>query len=176
MQHLQKLFLRIFRIIGPISSLDGAIQSTMILKNWVENNKGWVQIQNAPDGQKEKAIQSYFCLGAAQYLRDNNLDLSCEANEGPGPVDHKISRGNDKTVIEMKLSSNDQYIHGYEKQIWRYAQAENTEKMVYILIDVGNEERVEKLRKRHEQRLTEGKKSPILVIIDSKPQKSASKC
>jgi len=147
----------------------------MILKNWVENNKGWAQIQNA-DGQREKAVQSYFCLGAAQYLRDNNLDLSCEANEGPGPVDHKISRGNDKTVIEMKLSSNDQYIHGYTKQIWRYAQAENTENMIYILIDVGNEERVENLRKLHEQRLVEGQKSPILVIIDAKPQKSASKC
>ena len=48
--------------------------------------------------------------------------------------------------------------------------------MVYILIDVGNEERVEKLRKMHEQRLAEGKESPILVIIDAKPQKSASKC
>jgi len=48
--------------------------------------------------------------------------------------------------------------------------------MIYILIDVGNEERVENLRKLHEQRLVEGQKSPILVIIDAKPQKSASKC
>lgn len=28
-----------------------------------------------------------------------------------------LSRGNDKTVVEIKLSSNADYIHGYEEQI-----------------------------------------------------------
>lgn len=176
MQYLQQVFSKVARFCFPVSSLRGAIQSAMILKRWVENGGGWVRIQEADSAKREKAVQSYFCLGAAYFLRENNLDLSCEANEGPGPVDHKISRGNDKTVVEIKLSSNNQYLHGYEKQIWRYAQAENTEHMVYILIDVGHSERVNKLIKLHEQRLAEGKKAPVLVIIDSKPQKSASKC
>lgn len=156
--------------------MNASMQAALIFRQIVENNKGWQTIQKASSAEREKAAQNLFFHCNWYFFLSSNLDFSREVNVGPGFVDFKISRGNDKTVIEMKLSSNDQYIHGYEKQIWRYAQAENTEKMVYILIDVGNEERVEKLRKMHEQRLTEGKESPILVIIDAKPQKSASKC
>ena len=46
--------------------------------------------------------------------------MTFEANEGPGPVDLRMSRGNDKTVVETKLSSNADYIHGYEEQIEKY--------------------------------------------------------
>jgi len=36
---------------------------------------------------------------------------------GRGPVDFKISRGEDKTVIEIKLTSNNDCLHGFEVQI-----------------------------------------------------------
>ena len=38
----------------------------------------------------------------------------------------------------MKLSSNSQYLHGYEVQVEEYGKAENTDKLVYVLVDVGN--------------------------------------
>ena len=57
-------------------------------------------------------------------------------NEGRGPVDFKVSRGNDKTIIEVKLSSNSQYLHGYEVQIEEYGKAERTNQMIYVLIDL----------------------------------------
>ena len=50
--------------------------------------------------------------------------MTFEANEGPGPVDLRMSRGNNKTVVEIKLSSNADYIHGYEEQIEQYVKAE----------------------------------------------------
>mgnify|MGYP001666283358 FL=1 len=37
----------------------------------------------------------------------------------------------------MKLSSNSQYLHGYEVQVEEYGKAENTDKLVYVLVDVG---------------------------------------
>ncbi len=40
------------------------------------------------------------------YCEINNLDISPESNTGRGPVDFKISREEDKTVIEIKLTSN----------------------------------------------------------------------
>ena len=52
----------------------------------------------------------------------------------PGPVDLKMSRGNDKTVVEIKLSSNADYIHGYEEQIEEYAKAEGTTQLSLIHI------------------------------------------
>ena len=36
----------------------------------------------------------------------------------------------------MKLSSNSQYLHGYEVQVEEYGKA--TDKLVYVLVDVGN--------------------------------------
>ena len=41
----------------------------------------------------------------------------------------KVSRGQDKTLIEVKLSSNSQYLHGYEVQVEEYGKAENTDKL-----------------------------------------------
>lgn len=73
-----------------------------------------------------------YDLKGRDYCRDNNIDMSFEANEGPGPVDLKLSRGNDKTVIEIKLSSNAQYLHGFEVQIEEYARAENTNNKIYV--------------------------------------------
>ena len=52
------------------------------------------------------------------------MDISPEPNSGRGPVDFKISRGEDKTVIEIKLTSNNDCLHGFEVQIEEYAKSE----------------------------------------------------
>jgi hypothetical protein len=50
------------------------------------------------------------------YRKANNLDISCEPDEGRGPVDFKLSRGQDITVIEVKLSTNKQYLLGMKRR------------------------------------------------------------
>ena len=77
-------------------------------------------------------VQSIIHLSAKQFIKDNNLDFSCEPDDGHRPVDFKISRGQDKTVIELKLSSNPQYMHGYQEQIRLYAKSEGTQNMIYM--------------------------------------------
>ena len=67
------------------------------------------------------------------------------------PVDLKFSRGQDITIIEVKLSSNAQYMHGYEIQVEEYAKAEQTDNIIYVLVDVGNSGRM---------------KSSVIVIIE----------
>ena len=90
-------------------------------------------------------------------------------------MDFKISRGNDKTVIEVKLSSNPDYLNGYQNQIKRYATAENTENMVYVFIDVGNPGRRSTLEETHENDIRSGKKTPEVIIIDATEKLSASR-
>lgn len=158
-----------------ITSEDAAFEIVEIFKDWVENNRGWSEVLDADKHSREKSVQRLIHLAAKYYLEKNNLDMSCEANEGPGPVDFKISKGNDKTVIELKLSSNQDYMHGYEDQVEKYAKAERTDHMLYVLVDVGNPVRINKLLKQHEQDIVEGKRVPNVIIIDSKEQKSASK-
>lgn len=156
------------------SSFDATMAVIDIFKDWVENNRGWDEIQNAPTAKREKAVQRCIHLGAKYYVEVNNLDISFEANDGRGPVDIKMSRGNDKTVAEIKLSSNGQYIHGYTDQVQEYGSAERTRNLIYVFIDVGNPQRLKNIKMLHRKNQIEGKDCPELVIIDAREKRAAS--
>ena len=85
-----------------------------IFKDWVENNRGWNEVLNAPRKTREKAIQRLIHLSSMYYLEVNNLHAAYESNAGNGSSDVVISRGCDKTIIEIKLSTNGQYLHAYK--------------------------------------------------------------
>lgn len=157
-----------------IDSLKASMEILDYFKSWVENNKGWYVIQDANSRNREKIAQRVIHLSGLCYIRVNDLDMSCEPDEGRGPVDFKVSRGQDITIIEVKLSSNPDYRHGYEEQIEEYGKAENTDKMVYVLIDLGNSGRVNTIQKLHKENIEQGKKTPEIIIIDAKEKDSAS--
>lgn len=100
--------------------------------------------------------------------------MSCEPDEGRGPVDFKVSRGQDMTIIEVKLSTNSEYRSGYENQIEEYGKAENTDNMIYVLIDLGNPERVKTIEKLYNENLKNKRKTPEVMIINAKEKVSAS--
>ena len=156
---------------NEVDSLSGALEILDIFKDWVENNRGWDEINKGT----EKRIQRLIHLCAKHYIEINNFDLSCEPNEGPGPADFKLSRGKDRTVIEVKLSTNQNYLHGYQEQVERYAKADHTEKMVYVFIDVNSSRRRKTLEDIYDQDRREGKNTPEVIFIDANEQVSASK-
>ena len=156
------------------SSLEATLSIIEIFKDWVENNRGWAEILDAPSKKREKAVQRFMHLGAKYFVEENNLDLSCEANEGRGPVDIKLSRGTDKTVAEIKLSSNNQYLHGFESQIEEYGKAERTRNLIYVFVDVGNPIRKTTILECYKKAQSSGKPYPTLIIIDSNKNDSAS--
>ncbi len=179
--YLAELFLRSIKQTGLFervadypSSLEATHAIIDIFKDWVENNRGWAEIQEAPSKKREKAVQRFMHLGAKYYVENNNLDFSCEADEGRGPVDIKLSRGTDKTIAEIKLSSNGQYLHGYQTQISEYGSAERTANMIYVFVDIGNPGRRNTLIEAHKKDIESGIKCPELVIIDAMRKKAAS--
>lgn len=145
-----------------------------MFKQWVENNRGWDVIQSAETRKREKIVQRIIHLSALAYIEANKLDISCETDEGRGPVDFKVSNGADKTLIEVKLSSNQQYMHGYEVQVEEYGKAEKTDKLIYVLIDVGNPKKVKRLFKVHRENIYNNKKVPDVVVISAVEKSSAS--
>ena len=145
-----------------------------IFKDWVEKNCGWSIILETDTIRREKVVQRLINLGAKNYIVVNNLDISFEPNDGPGPADFKMSRGNDKTVCEIKLSSNAQYLHGYTVQIEEYAQAEATSFRVFVFVDVGNPIRRKRIIEEHDKQIEAGKNPPALVVIDSTEKSAAS--
>lgn len=144
---VEKAITEIYRVksqiqsVGETETVDSKLAALEIMayfKQWVENNKGWEVIQDASTRNREKIFQRIIHLSGLCYIEKNNFDMSCEPDEGRGPVDFKVNRGQEKTLIEVKLSSNSQYLHGYEVQVEEYGKAENTDKLVYVLVDVGN--------------------------------------
>lgn len=127
--------------------------------------------------RKEKAAQRLFFAVAYSYCKSNGLDLTPEAETGNGPVDFKISSGlSGKVLVEIKLSSNPQLVHGYAKQLEIYRSAEQTDAAYFLVLDVG------KMGKKDDHLITiknqqakAGHKTSEIVYVDGKPRDSASK-
>ena len=156
-------------------SFAAALDVLDIFKDWVEYNKGWDTIRGAESSKREKIVQRLIHLGSKNYISANDLDISFEPDAGRGPVDFKVSRGGDKTIVEVKLSTNTQYLHGYEEQAEEYGKVEcTTDKMIYVFVDLGNPGRLKKITETHQLNLQSQKKVPELMIIDATTKNTAS--
>lgn len=158
------------------NSYESALEIIGTFKNWIENQKGYTILEGIDTRNEEKIIQRTLHGTAGFYCKINNLDISPESNTGRGPVDFKISRGDDKTVVEIKLTSNQETVHGFEIQIEEYAKSEGAENKIFLLIDNGrSSNRIKKVEESYENRKKAGENPAIVIVIDAKPKESASK-
>lgn len=122
------------------------------------------------------AAQLLFYGIADSYCDANDIDLTKEGNNGRGPVDFKLSRGvRDKIVVEVKLTSNPQLIHGIEIQLPIYMKQEKTKQAIYLIIDTGHTKRLENFIGFYNNLDKEFKMKISYLIIDGTPKLSASK-
>lgn len=145
-------------------------------QHWIEYNRGALVLCDSSSRKAESAVQRTIHATAKIYCKEHNWDISPETDTGRGPVDFKISRGNDKTVIEVKLTSNQQCVHGLETQIEEYAQAEQTNNKIFVLVDNGKcSFRIDEVRNKYNEMKALGKNPATIIVIDAKPKVSASK-
>lgn len=146
-------------------------------KNLIEEKGIWKELWSE-DGKprKEKAVQRLLFTVAYTYCRANNLDLSPESDSGNGPVDFKISKGfTKKIVIEIKLSTNNSLVHGYEKQLEIYKSADDTNLGIFLIIDVGKlGKKFEKVIQARNKFLENNMTASEIIIIDGNQKSSAS--
>jgi len=146
-------------------------------KDLVENNGLYELFYYNGEPRKEKIVQKAFYSVADTYCEANNLDLNPEVNSGRGSVDFKISKGYRKRVlVEIKLTTNNQIIHGFRTQLNEYMKAEKTKRTIFLVIDNGGPvNRIENLL--NEEKIAKENKiyTPEIIIIDAKPKVSASK-
>ena len=124
--------------------------------------------------KRESAAQKVFHGIAYCYCKANNLDLTPEANAGRGPVDFKVSRGFDaKVIVELKLTSNKDLVHGFTKQVEAYQEAEGTIYSIYLVVDNGGatEARLEKFMQTVRET---AQPAPRLMMVDARRKPSAS--
>ncbi|WP_404604395.1 hypothetical protein [Caballeronia udeis] len=122
----------------------------------------------------ESAAQLLFYGIATAYCQANGIELSPESDGGRGPVDFKMSSGFDgRVLVEVKLTSNSQLFHGFDKQLPIYQKAERATRGVYLFIDNGmSEDRMEAFKKHV---TSAGADAPEVMIVDGIVRPSASK-
>ncbi|MHB1127895.1 MAG: hypothetical protein ACYC2T_13250 [Bacillota bacterium] len=158
------------------SSFQASLEICNHFKDLIENNKGFEVLYVDGRPRDEKIVQRVLFMTAANYCTMNKLDISPEPNAGRGPVDFKISRGTDKTVIEIKLTTNAETVHGFEIQIEEYAKSEKTENKIFMMIDNGGpKKRIDEVFKIYDERKRTNQNPAEIVLIDAKPKYSASK-
>lgn len=157
------------------NSYESSLEMIDECKNWIENKKGSSILNHVTSRNEEKIFQNMLHGTSSYYCKINDLDISPESNSGRGPVDFKISRGADKTVIEIKLTSNKNCLHGFEVQIEEYAKSEETDNKIFILVDNGRfSNNIKKVEESYEKRLKAGENPATVIVIDAKYKDSAS--
>ena len=143
----------------------------------IENNGWWRLLYDDKDSPKhESAAQLLFFGIADAYCGANDISISREVNNGHGPVDFKFSVGYQKRIlVEIKLTSNNQLIHGMEKQLPTYMKQENTKKAIYLIIENGHHKRLERFQDFYNKLDGSIKEKIPYILIDGNIQASASR-
>lgn len=145
-------------------------------KKLIEDNGLWRLLYDENKLKHETAAQLLFYGIADAYCSANNIDLSREVHNGHGPVDFKLSIGAaQKILVEIKLTSNPQLMHGLKKQLPLYMAQENTEKAIYLVIDNGHRKRLDSFQDYYNSLKTEDRKKVKYILIDGNIQESASR-
>jgi hypothetical protein len=139
-------------------------------------SKGWWKSLYGENKEplNESHARHFFYAAALLYCESSDVDISPESNAGSGPVDFKLSRGSKKIVVEIKLTSG-HVRQGYEKQTRIYEQSEDAQMSYFLVVQVTEKSKVlQEVLRMEETEEKEGKKHPVVIVVDGREKPSAS--
>lgn len=157
------------------SSKDVALYCIDRFKQFIELNGGRNLIKDAVSSKKEKTAQGILFAVAGTICNVVNCTMSRESNNGRGMEDFLFSIGKDKTLVEIKLSSNTDLIHGYTTQIEEYAKSEETKNRIFLVVVNESNNSLNELKSINESDQAKKNNPPDLILVESFPIDSASK-
>jgi hypothetical protein len=175
-----KLDLGIYQNLKVSQVFEVAIKICEQFQLLVETN-GLVEHLWDKNGKKrpERFPQLLLFAVADSYCNANNIDLNREPNAGSGALDFKFSNGLAKVTCEVKYSSNNNLLEGFEKQLTAYNQAERvaTENSIYLIIKVNenSNDKIQKIIDVTAERNAKGIPTSKVIVINGVKQPSASK-
>ena len=152
------------------NSQEEAKKKIEILKEYIENNDGYKLFYH--NGQRIKGEKDLQLLFGLVCHESSIFDTNREVNNGRGPVDFKISKGNaDKTLVEFKLASNKKLEQNLQKQVEIYQKANKTMSSFKAIIYFTEEEHKRVIEILNRTGLT-GKEN--IVLIDGRNDNKVS--
>jgi len=182
----QQLYLEQFRELAELlqrktdfyaisgNSYDDAFRRVLFFKDVIEN-KGGHRLFYINGNPLEREEDLHILYRMTWYATIS--DVTREANDGRGPVDFKVSRGNaDKTLVEFKLAKNSHLERNLRNQTAIYAKASDAERAIKVIVyfRAAEKKRVERILKT--LKLT-GSRDVVLIDArrDNKPSGSKAK-
>lgn len=150
------------------------------LRHLIEDKKGYISVFSSKNKfLSEPKISKIVHMIWDARIKDSgfNVDISPETNAGHGPVDFKISRGEDKVLVENKASTNPKLLECIDenKQIHIYLKQEDC-KLAYLLVFINKESDIDKINELNKKASEYRKEYTIKIkYIDCIEKKSASK-
>jgi len=148
-------------------------------KHYIEDLKGY-QLVLSKNGEliRETKISKMMHIVFEARIADAgfNIDISPETNSGSGPVDFKISRGDDKVLIENKISRNKKLLQclNEDKQIHKYLKQEECDE-AFLVVFINRESDIDLINELLKKASNIKKYKINVFYIDCASQESASK-
>lgn len=155
----------------PADSFTAALRRVEFLKNVIENKDGYrlFYVKGKPI-QREADLQIMYRL--TWFATD--YDVNREVNNGRGPVDFKVSKGDkDKTLVEFKLASNKKLKQNLKHQVDVYEAANDTSKSIKAILYFSEAELIRVQEVLHELKMS-GRRDIVIIDANSSNKPSAS--
>lgn len=146
-------------------------------KELIEYNRMSTLLFSDGKPQNESVVQRIFYCTAILYCETNNIDINRESDPGCGELDFKFSSGaHKKVIVEIKLSSNKQLLHGLTTQLPIYMETEKAQDGILMIVRMSpkDDKLIERVIEEHNS-IPECITKPKLFVIDGVPRPSASK-
>jgi hypothetical protein len=142
------------------------------LKHVIEDMGGWriFYDDSGKTFERERDLQILYRL----VWFGTPADIGSETNDGRGPVDFKVSKGRNKTLVEMKLASNTKLETNLAVQLEIYQTSADAERGIKAIIYF-DEKQLSRVNKILKKLGLSGSKDVILIDACSDNKPSASK-
>ncbi|MDD5703452.1 MAG: hypothetical protein PHU23_15565 [Dehalococcoidales bacterium] len=152
-------------------SFEESLKRVNFLKDVIENKGGHKLFYS--DGKPIKREEDIHIMYRITWY-DTKAVVTREANDGRGPADFKVSKGNtDKTIVEFKLASNTQLKKNLAKQTDIYKKASDAKTSIKAIVYFSEKE-LDKVRGILNDLGLTGKRNIVLIDArnDNKPSGS----
>lgn len=150
-------------------------------RDFIEEGGGWKLLWNSDRTEKhEDAAQLLFMGMAREYLRLFGVEVDREVELGRGPVDFKVSAGNNiRLLIEVKKAHTGTFWNGLNDQLPSYLSSDDTDEGWLVAIQYrdakSTTERLRRLPAEVRGAAQRTGKNLHYIAIDGRRPRSASK-
>ncbi len=146
----------------------------------VEDRAIWKSFWSGTRARTEPQIQDLFHLAILMTCKTFDIDVTPEANSGPGPVDFKFSSGwSKRALVELKFAKSSSFWANLEQQTPAYLKADDISCGYFVVIQHEDRHCDKQFTDKVEATIAkvgvDAGRSYEAVLVDARKRPSASK-